>query len=72
MVKQKGHGYGWGVKGLRRQDWHVAETKKVVLIFLLTVFFNVYLFLRERERQSVSGGGAQGDTCTESEAVSGL
>ena len=33
-------------------------------MFFLIFFFNVYLFLRERERQSASGGGTQseGDT----------
>ena len=35
-------------------------------------FFNVYLFLRNRERQSVSGGGAEREGDTESEAGSRL
>ena len=35
-------------------------------------FFNVYLFLRERERQSISRGGAEREGDTESEAGSRL
>ena len=35
-------------------------------------FFNIYLFLRERQRQSVSRGGAEREGDTESEAGSGL
>ena len=35
-------------------------------------FFNVYLFLRERERQSVNGGGAEREGDIESEACSRL
>ena len=35
-------------------------------------FLNVYLFLRERERQSVSRGGAEREGDTESEAGSRL
>ena len=35
-------------------------------------FFNDYLFLRNRERQSVSGGGAEREGDTESEAGSRL
>ena len=40
------------------------------LFFL--IFFNVYLFLRERERQSASGGGAERTGDRESEAGSRL
>ena len=35
-------------------------------------FFDVYLSLREKERQSVSGGGAEREGDTESEAGSRL
>ena len=35
-------------------------------------FFNVYLFLRERERKSVSREGAEREGDTESQAVSML
>ena len=35
-------------------------------------FFNAYLFLRQRERQSMSGGGAEREGDTESEAASRL
>ena len=34
--------------------------------------FNVYLFLRDRERESASRGGAEREGDTESEAVSRL
>ena len=34
--------------------------------------FNVYLFLRDRERQSASGGGAEKEGDREFEAGSGL
>ena len=47
--------------------------KKNVLFFLnFFSFFNVYLFLRQRERQSVSGGGAEREGDTESETGSRL
>ena len=47
--------------------------KKNVLFFLnFFSFFNVYLFLRQRERQSVSGGEAEREGDTESEAGSEL
>ena len=35
-------------------------------------FFNVYLVLREKERDSMSGGGAEREEDTESEAGSRL
>ena len=35
-------------------------------------FFNIYLFLRDRERQSTSGGGEEREGDTESKAVSRL
>ena len=38
--------------------------------FMLCLFFNVYLFLTERERQNVSGGGAKREEDTESKAGS--
>ena len=37
---------------------------------LLILFFNVYLLLKDRESQSVSRGGAEGEGDTESEAGS--
>ena len=42
----------------------------IVLDKLKKIFFDVCLFLRERERQSVSRGGAQRGGDTESEAGS--
>ena len=36
------------------------------------LFFKVYLFLRDRDRQSVCRGGAEREGDTESEAGSGL
>ena len=42
-----------------------------MIIFFL-IFFNVYLSLRDRERQSMSRGGAERGGDTESEAGSGL
>ena len=39
---------------------------------MLKIFFSVYLFLRERERQTVSRGGAEREGDTESEAGSRL
>ena len=36
------------------------------------IFFNIYLFLRDRERQSMRGGGAEREGNTESEAGSRL
>ena len=36
------------------------------------IFLDVYLFLRERNRQSASGGGAEREGDTETEAVSRL
>ena len=35
-------------------------------------FFNVYLFLRDRQRQNMNGGGAEKEGNTESEAGSRL
>ena len=34
----------------------------IYMIQLFLIFFNVYLFLRDRERQSTSRGGAERDT----------
>ena len=42
-----------------------------MLTEVLINFFNVYLFLRERERQSMSSGGAERGGDTESEAAPG-
>ena len=39
---------------------------------LFKFFFNVYLFLRQRVRQSVKGGGPEREGDTESEAGSRL
>ena len=39
---------------------------------VILFFFNVHLFLTERERQSMSGGGAEREGNTESEAGSRL
>ena len=40
--------------------------------FYFLTFFNVYLFLRERERECVSRGGAEREGDAESEAGSGF
>ena len=37
---------------------------------LFEIYFNVYLFLRDRERQSMNGGGAEREGDTESQAGS--
>ena len=42
------------------------------ILFLFLLFFNVYLLLRDRERQSMSRGGAEREGDTESEAGSRL
>ena len=42
------------------------------ILFFFFNFFNVYLLLRDRERQSVSRGGAEREGDTESEAGSRL
>ena len=41
-------------------------------IFFFNFFFNVYLFIWDRERQSMNGGGAEREGDTESEAGSRL
>ena len=41
-------------------------------ILTFNIFFNVYLFLGDRERQSMSMGGAEREGDTESEAGSRL
>ena len=41
-------------------------------LFIKKIFFDIYLFLRNRVRQSVSGGGAEREGDTESEAGSRL
>ena len=46
--------------------------RRVCFVLFCFRFFSVYLFLRDRERQSVSGGGAEREGDTESEAGSGL
>ena len=53
-------GVGWEKRG-----------KQTMRLFLKN-FLNVYSFLRERERQSVSGEGAEREGYTESEAGSRL
>ena len=40
--------------------------------FFFNLFFNIYLFLRDRERQSMSMGGADREGDIESEAGSRL
>ena len=42
------------------------------LLFFFLIFFNIYSFLRDRERQNVSRGGAERGRDTESEAGSRL
>ena len=43
-----------------------------LFLFFIKIFFNIYLFLRDRERQSMSRGGAEREGDTESEAGSRL
>ena len=53
----------------------LGESYKLVILeynFLNYYFFNVYLFLTERERQSTSWGGAEREGDKESEAGSRL
>ena len=45
---------------------------ELTLFFFFIIFFNIYSFLRDRERQSVSRGGAEREGDTESEAGSRL
>ena len=49
-----------------------AERSTVGLFFFLKFFLNIYLFLKDRVRQSVSGGGAEREGDTESETDSRL
>ena len=58
---QRGVGHFCGSRGLRG-IWE----------FKLFFFFNVYLFLGQRERQSMNGGGAEREGDTESETGSRL
>ena len=51
--------------GLVTQLLHYKTLKK-------KIFFNVYLFLRQRERQSMNRGGAEREGDTESETGSRL
>ena len=44
----------------------------VEFLILFFKFFNIYSFLRDRERQSMSGGGAEREGDTESEVGSRL
>ena len=46
--------------------------KLIIHRFFKKKFFNVYLFLRDRERQSMRKGGAEREGDTESEAGSRL
>ena len=41
-------------------------------LLFLKIFFNVYLFLGQRERQSMNGGGSEREGDTESEIGSSL
>ena len=51
----------------------VMRTFKIYcLSSFFETFFNVYLFLRERERQKMSGGGAEREGDTESQVGSRL
>ena len=44
----------------------------IIIIIIIKIFFNVYSFLRDRERQSMSREGAEREGDTESEAGSRL
>ena len=48
------------------------RVKPAVSFYFFIYFFNVYLFLRDTERQSMSRGGAEREGDTESEAGSRL
>ena len=45
---------------------------EILTVFTSFFFFNVYLLVKDRESQSVSRGGAEGEGDTESEAGSRL
>ena len=56
-----------------RYTYTFNVTGCIQFIFILFfIFFNVYSFLRDRERQSMSGEGAEREGDTESEAGSRL
>ena len=52
----------------RGKPWKYIRARAPHLLF----YFNVYSFLRDGERQSISGGGAERDGDIESEAGSKL
>ena len=58
--------------------FEIHITKKRILfeiyreLLQINKFFNTFIFLRDRERQSMSGGGAKREGDTESEAGSKL
>ena len=60
-------GVGVGLKA-----WEVGRVRSCPKSSYFFFFFNVYLLLGDRERQSVSRGGAEREGDTESEAGSGL
>ena len=69
-----------GVSNEHQAEWHEKKYEKTTLDFhthmydfsSLFFFFNVYSFLKDRERQSTSRGGVEREGDTESEAGSRL
>ena len=57
-----------GVTGIHE----VVDFKPLSFFFFFLMFFNIYSFLKGRERQSANGGGAERKGDTESEAGSKL
>ena len=64
--------YDMSREGFVNYTWKDVRTCLYMALFLFKNFFNVYLFLRHRERQSVSRGGVEIEGDTESEAGSRL
>ena len=57
---------------MRSIQYSTINVFSLMIVFSFLFFFNVYLFLREGERQSVSGEGTEKEGDTESEAGSRL
>ena len=66
------YGHWTPIDAQLRTHCHFSRAPTQSQAVCLFKFFNVYLFLRERERQSVSRGGAGREGDTESEAGSRL
>ena len=62
----------WCKKGQKNNVKEVSIIDAQVSGHLLFFFFNVYSFLRDGEKQSMNGGGAEREGDTESQAGSRL